>query len=162
MKSLLLTLLSLALFISCKKSNLLDESAFINQVIDGTYNEFHLPDLETTDIPNLLVHKDDKTLLSKYPANPISSFYSDKVSVGIIALWTIESIRITELNNNDEPQARFPSLNPILFDKIAISKDQNELQNIAADKYQDWWSSNKSLQDKLAINPLNDTSIEWK
>lgn len=161
MKTMLLSV-SLLIFASCNKAKEAEKSPFITQLIECTYDERYLPDLSPTDISSLLSHRNDKTILCKYPANPISSFYSDEVTAGMFALWTIESIRITELNNTDQPQARFPSLNPILSDDKDQTKDQNDLQDAAAEKYQDWWSSGMIESEKIKVNPLEETNIVWR
>lgn len=154
--------LSLFIVVACNKSNDTEGDNFINQLENCTYEEWYLPDLALTEISSLLKYRNDKTILCKYPANPISSFYSKDVTLGMLALWTIESIRISELNNTKDPQGRFPSLNPIIVNKENDTKDQKVLQDSAADSYQAWWSSNKSEEEKININPLLDSNLVWR
>lgn len=150
------------MLVACNKSNDTEGDNFINQLESCTYEERYLPELELNEISSLLKYRNDKTVLCKYPANPISSFYSKEVTLGMLALWTIESIRISELNNTNEAQARFPSLNPILRDRDNLMDNQDELQDLAADIYQTWWSSNKSEEEKINSNPLLETKIVWR
>ena len=150
------------LLVCCDKSDETKADTFISQLENCSYEERYLPELELSEISSLLKYRNNKTILCKYPANPISSFYSKEVTLGMFALWTIESIRITELNNTNEAQARFPSLNPILAYRENDIEDQNKLQDLAADIYQAWWSSNKNEDEKLNSNPLLDTKIVWR
>ena len=150
--------------IACEKNDRHDKATeYMDKIESETYSDMFLPDLEPDDISTLLKYRDEKTLLQVFPVNPISSFICDSVTVGIVALWTIESIRISELNGDTSEFTRFPSLNPALFDTTGISVNIFELQDSASKRYYDWWyQSNLILSEKLMINPLYGSDIIWR
>ncbi len=135
---------------------------YMNQVVGETYEEMYLPDLEPEDISYLLTFRNDKSILKKFPVNPISSFLLDSVTVGIIALWTVESIRISELSGDKSAFERFPSLNPMIKDTTGAITNSFSLQEKAAGLYQQWWGKPGLDSDKKQqINPLEKSGIIW-
>lgn len=156
-------LLSVLIWTACKKSeNQNQADQYMNMVISETYNEVYLPDLEPIDITELLKYRNNKTILKKHPNNPISSLIGDSITVGNIALWTIESIRISELNGDTSKFERYPSLNPIIIDTSKTISDVFELQDKVADIYYDWWNNDDfSVSEKINIDPLKTTNYRW-
>ncbi len=149
---------------SCEKNANSDRAVeFIEKVKTGTFDAMFLPDFEPSDIPTLLSYRNDKTVLLKYPTNPVSSFVFDTVTVGIIALWTIESIRVCELNGDSLEFNRFPSLNPRLIDTANFAVNKFEIQDRGSKLYYNWWHQvGLELNEKLKINPLDGSSNKWK
>jgi len=136
---------------------------YMKQLENGTYESYELPLLDKNDIPTLIEYVQNKQIIAKHPTNPISSFICDSVSLGVIAMWTIESIRLTEINNNKSDIYRYPSLNPRLVDTTYTITNKMELQYIASTCYGNWWNkSYKSELSKLNDNPLKNTSIRWR
>ena len=163
MRQIILNVLISALLISCEMINDQNNAdEFMSKVISETYNEMFLPDLEPGDISTLLSYRNNKTILKKFPTNPISSMIGDSVTVGNIALWTIESIRISELNGDTSEFQRFPSLNPMIRDTLHRQMDKFSLQDSASKKYFEWWNNGDlKLGDKLQINPFKGTNLVW-
>lgn len=163
MRLQLIYLLVLIVLLSCEKSyNQSKADDFMSKVVSDSYDEMFLPDLEPGDIDALLEYRNDKTILDKYPANPISSFIGDSITVGIIALWTIESIRITELTGDDSAFERFPSLNPMIRDTVNQHIGNFALQDSVSKKYYEWWNNSALGQkERMKINPLDGTNLIW-
>lgn len=131
-------------------------------VISETYDDFFLPDLEPIDISTLLKYRNDKTILEKFPTNPISSMIGDNITVGNIALWTIESIRISELNGDTNQFERYPSLNPMIIDTTNTITDIFILQDNVASIYYNWWNNTElTVSERININPLESTNYRW-
>ncbi len=156
-------LLSVLIWTSCNKSeNQNQAEQYMNMVISETYDEFYLPDLEPIDISTLLKYRNDKTILEKHPTNPISSMIGDNITVGNIALWTIESIRISELNGDTNKFERYPSLNPMIKDSTNVITDIFILQDKVADIYYNWWNNTElTVNERININPLESTNYRW-
>ena len=124
MRQLVNYLVAVIMLISCEKNDIKNNAdEYMDKVKSETYSDMFLPDLEPQDISSLLKYRDDKTILEKFPTNPISSLIGDSVTVGIIALWTIESIRISELNGDTSAYKRFPSLNEVQISDEKTSTD---------------------------------------
>ena len=130
-----------------------------------------LPQLEWADIQKLLSAGNDSAKISTFPVNPISSYYLKDCYLGIISLWFIESIRISELKNPKQPFEKFPSQNPILIETAKQSVNPEQWHNpnttvmmtTAYKAYQKWWETSKKLTKKEAckINPLAGTGLSW-
>ena len=158
--------LALLLFASCSKSTVLpnaDVDEFIWLLKKNQYTQRQLPEFVSGDIPALLEYRHDRTRISVFPVNPISSFYLEEVSVGVYVLWTIESIRQVH-NRNDELILGFPSLNPILLALNNPEMNEKEIQNAAAKAYYDWWYSHEGQPFSLfsSIDPLEPIGIKWQ
>jgi hypothetical protein len=124
------------------------------------------PKLLWEDIPKLLSIGNNKALINKYPISVLSSSINQDCYTGIVALWFIESIRITELKNSHAPKDEFPSLTPALrhSDNTYQGGGTNtELLDKAYQYYFTWWNEVKSLDKKQAckINPLKNSNINW-
>ena len=152
------------MLLSCEKNDIKNNAdEYMDKVKSETYSDMFLPDLEPQDISSLLKYRDDKTILKKFPTNPISCLIGDSVTVGNIALWTIESIRISELNGDTSVYKRFPSLNPIILDTNSIIANKFSLQDSVARRYYNWWcQTDLSQVEKLQINPLQGSRFVWR
>ena len=164
MRQLVNYLVAVIMLISCEKNDIKNNAdEYMDKIKSETYSDMFLPDLEPQDISSLLKYRDDKTILKKFPTNPISSLIGDSVTVGIIALWTIESIRISELNGDTSAYKRFPSLNPMILDTNSIFTNKFSLQDNVAKRYNNWWSQTDLSQvEKLQINPLQGSRFVWR
>lgn len=164
MKASVISFVLVIILMGCEKNdNQNTATTYMDKIKSDTYSDMFLPDLEPEDISILLLYRNEKTLLQFFPVNPISSFICDSVTVGIVALWTIESIRVSELNGDTSEFTRFPSLNPTLVDTTGISVSIFELQDSASKRYYDWWNQNNLiLSEKLTINPLYGSDIMWR
>ena len=164
MRQIVNYLVAVIMFLSCEKNDIMNNAdEYMDKVISETYSDMFLPDLEPEDISSLLKYRGDKKILKKFPTNPISSLIGDSVTVGNIALWTIESIRISELNGDTSAYKRFPSLNPMILDTNNIYANKFLLQDSVAKRYYDWWSQTELSQvDKLQINPLQGSRFIWR
>jgi hypothetical protein len=135
---------------------------YVTQLKNGSYSRFELPEFVASDIPALLVYRNDTTSIKNVPANPISSFMMMNCKLGMIVLWTIESIRALEINS-ERLIGRFPSQNPILAHRddpsTWVFDDDSHLS--VAKAYYNWWKSNPLFKDKMQIDPLKDTKYIW-
>jgi len=124
------------------------------------------PSLIWEDIPGLLTIGNDSTIVNNYPISVISSGYTKDCYLGIIAVWFIESIRITQLKKIFDPLEKFPSQSP----SFRYISNPEELQNniktmdIAYQAYKIWWEKIKNLDKENAckVNPLESVNLEWK
>lgn len=166
MKTLLKSFLIFALigFSGCEKQS--DNPAvetYINQLISGNYESYDLPEFSTSDIEALLKYRNETTIITDFPHNPISSFWQRECKLGMVVLWTIESIRAVE-NDNEYLIGRFPSQNPVL-----ALRDAPELHMVFDDKshkeaaraYNDWWNSFHPFKGGINIDPLKKTKYRW-
>lgn len=161
----ILTGIAIIILLNHCNNKAFDENAeqYMNQIISETYNDMFLPDLEPADISVLLNYRHNKKILKNHPVNPISSMIGDSVTVGIIALWTIESIRFSELNGDSSEYKRFPSLNPSIKDTLHQYLNKFSVQDSAAMIYYNWWNNKKLTQaEKLKTNPLKGTNLVWR
>ncbi len=140
----------------------------IQMLITNTYplrSEFPL--LSWDDIPILLAIGNNTTPINKYPENLISSFLHDDRYVGIIALWFIESIRITEMKHTMNPMEKFPSLHPsltlIVEGTPQTTPNTPEIMDKAFQAYSKWWDKVKSMEKQKAcrLNPLEGSNLKW-
>lgn len=161
-KSLLL--ITLIAVTGCEKlTDNPEVDAYINQLKSGTYDSYEMPAFSTADITALLKYRDETTMITGFPRNPISSFYQQKCKLGMVVLWTIESVRAVE-SGNEHLIGRFPSQNPVLALRDApelqmVFDDQSQRE--AARAYYAWWNSFFPFQDKCKIDPLKNTKYRW-
>lgn len=90
--------------------------SLIAMLKSNTYNS-RFPLLLWEDIPGLIKVANDTTLISNFPTNSLSSFSQKECYVGVLSMWLIESIRITETKGLYSISGNFPSLNPILINR---------------------------------------------
>ena len=101
----------------------------------------------------------------------------------MIILWTIESIRVVNVNSRIANHGRFPSLNPWLVYRVPpkdfniTETSQNILENYnrwwredkdkdwqtVSDAYYTWWTDgkDKDLNEIMRIYPLQNTNYGW-
>jgi hypothetical protein len=162
-KSLLLILSLFIFHVSCEKQNSNSEvESYITLLRTDQYDAYNLPEFQPSDIPALLKYINDTNSISRFPRNGISSYMQTSCKLGMIVLWTIESIRAIEINS-DRLVGRFPSQNPILALRGNLSRwvfdSRSQLE--AAKAYDDWWHSVHIFTDKMKIDPLKDTPYSW-
>lgn len=132
----------------------------------NSYNS-KFPYLIWDDIPYLLENANDTTILTKFPHNVLSSYSQDSCYLGVISMWLIESIRITESTGTIGYFGNLPSLNPILKYQSRTEfrheiNNQKEMKQ-AYDLYMQWWEEVKNMDSKEAckIAPLEHSELEW-
>lgn len=167
MKYTLLSALLVPLFIlpACERDNQSDVANYVSLLRSNQYSGFFLPDFEPDDIPALLSYAGDTSTINHFPVNPISSRIYMPVKVGIVVLWTIESVRVSELRGDTSEFQRFPSLGPAIGRKSTgevFPADLTRVQDSVLTLYQDWWNDNShSLSDKMQVNPLDKSVYVW-
>jgi len=149
-----------------KKTVRYDTDTLINLLKSNKYpDRIGFPLLYWEDIPGLLTVGNDRTLINHFPINPISSTLVKECYVGIISLWFIESIRITELKKVVHPFEKFPSQIPALryMSNPELTPNNIEYMEKAYQAYQTWWGKIKNMdkEDGCKINPLENTNLEW-
>jgi len=151
--------------ISCEKEA--DNPAvedYISQLRSNTYEAYELPAFLPSDIPALLKYRNETAVITNFPRNGISSYWQQDCKLGMYVLWTIESIRAVETDNN-QLIGRFPSQNPILAlksaEELRLAFDENS-QIEAAAAYYHWWNALYIFTDKMKSDPLEDTDYRWK
>ena len=163
-KSILLVLSLLLVSVSCEKQNTdnPEVESYISLLKSGQYDSYNIPNSDLSEIPVLLKYIYDTTSITKFPRNGISSYMQLKCKLGMVVLWTIESIRAVEIHS-DRLVGRFPSQNPILAFRDNLSKWSFDGKShlIAAKAYDDWWHSIHIFKDKMNIDPLKDTPYTW-
>lgn len=164
-------LLFLFSMISCTKndnneSSNPDVETYIQLLKSNRYDSLSLPAFTYKDIPALLQYRNESTIITNFPHNPISSLYRSECTLGMYVLWTIESIRSVSIQS-DHLIMRFPSQNPILALRASeeikwVSDDASHA--IAADAYFNWWNNSKykSYDDFKNIDPLKTTPYKWQ
>lgn len=138
---------------------------YIIQLRKGEFANAALPDFNSKHIPYLLKYINDLQIITNFPRNPVSSYYEKDCTIGLFALWTIESIRYSSLNS-EILVIRFPTLNSVLVNRSTgeyMKPGHVASQQIAAEAYIKWWEQNK-LNDFTAfhaIDPLYTTPFMW-
>lgn len=130
-----------------------------------------LPELKWEDIPRLLEIGNVQKKIARFPHNPVSSYDQRVCLLGVMALWMVESIRISEGKPLISPQERFPSQNPRLISKKQENvpptlQDQKNIEILqeAYRAYKLWWSQAQKMERKRAVrmNPLSNTGLSWQ
>ena len=138
---------------------------YIKLLKSGSYESYELPPFSSDDIPALLQYRNDELIIHDFPRNGISSLYGPDCTLGMYALWTIESIRAVAIDSN-YLIGRFPSLNPILAfreaDELELI-DDDLAHAVAAQAYYNWWENNKrkDFDTFKNIDPLANTKYRW-
>lgn len=133
---------------------------FIETLKEDNTENLESPKFTVDDISELLDYRNEKSNISKFPRNPLSSFYMEDVEVGMYVLWTIESVRMEAI---DDPNFYlFASLNSRVI-RVSTSEllDQNDILPEVAEAYFAWWNSSITTQEKLEINPLEGMDLNW-
>ena len=168
---LFIVLIPLLAFLSCEeKENKqtkeeIEVEKYVNALKTNQYDDKDLPAFTDKHIDALLKYRNEKDIITKYPRNPISSFYQAECELGVYVLWTIESIRAVVVNS-EFLIGIFPSQNPILNlrDSEFLPIPYNsEAYQILSNVYYTWWTSNKdkTLIETMEINPLENTIYKW-
>jgi hypothetical protein len=119
------------------------------------------------DIPSLLAVGNSRIRINKYPVSPLSSSIQNECYLGIISLWFIESIRISERDNAVALTDKYPSLTPTLYysgtGNGEVTSDTGELIDLTYQAYLRWWSKVKDLDKKDACktDPLANAKTRW-
>lgn len=138
---------------------------FVQQLKQGTYKEYGLPEFEPRHIPDLLQYSNDTTVITEFPRNGISSAWIPEVYLGTYILWTVESVRARAIHSRFLVPGGFPSLNPFLRNKIQEDAHlilSKEAQKAASDAYTLWWNRNLPFDQLKNIDPLAATDYEWR
>ena|SRR4030042_7090022 len=136
---------------------------YINQLKSNQYEPHELPAFKPSDIPALLIYRNETMMITNFPHNGISSFWGPDCKLGMYVLWTIESIRAIEIDS-EYLIGRFPSQNPILALRDAPALElvfDDQSHKDAAKAYYDWWHSIHIFKDKMKVDPLKDTKYRW-
>lgn len=168
----ILLFIILSCFTQCREEDTFeaanDAEAFMHYLKEGKeINYMEIPPFTAEVIPTILQYSTDTQVIQNFPRNPISSAYFPDCTVGLIALWTIESIRLYSQANTDISIGRFPSRNPSLryINQENITPEERErIQLEAAKAYQEWWQqvNRISIPDLMLINPLQETEYVWR
>lgn len=127
-----------------------------------------LPQLKWEDIPSLLNAGNDTSIINRYPVNPISSLTSTDRYMGIVTLWFIECIRLTEQQEEYATRTFYPSQTPFLLyygsDSDKYPANSKELMELTYTEYYSWWQTVKLMDRKEAckINPLENIKVNWR
>lgn len=130
-----------------------------------------LPELKWEDIPKLIEIGNSQKKIARFPHNPISSIDQQVCLLGVMALWMIESIRVSEGKPLISPTERFPSQNPRLISKNQENvtpglQDQHNVEMLqeAYRAYKFWWQKVQNMQRKSAskVDPLANTGLSWQ
>jgi hypothetical protein len=126
-----------------------------------------LPYLTWDDIPKLLAIGNDRTKITTFTRNPISSYYQRDCYLGIYALWLIESIRLSEGKAMLSPFDRFPSQFPILIQneegKYTMAQNTLEEMETAFEAYKKWWevAGISDRKEACGMDPFENTHLYW-
>jgi hypothetical protein len=159
---ILLIIVFTALY-GCKRQGDNEEvKIYIDRLLSGDYVSYELPVFAVTDIPDLLKYRDVTTVITKFPRNPVSSYYQSECRLGVYVLWTVESIR--EVENGSDLILRFPSQNSVLalretHEFMPVTDEQSHREISRA--YYEWWYSSSSFTNKIKTDPLEDTKYIW-
>ena len=124
-----------------------------------------LPELEWEDIPKLLEIANNTNIINKYPTHPLSSMSSVDCYGGIVALWFVEYIRVSEQDKNVRAISKFPYQLPqlIYLGQSNSASNTKEQMLIAYTHYMEWWENSKDTlsQNASMVNPLSNSNIRW-
>lgn len=168
----LFLLVSIIGLIGCDKKDSeeipnLEVEKYIELLKSDQFVSIKIPAFTSNDIPALLKYRNDNQIVTQFPANYISSFAmpEPKYKLGVLVLWTVESIRISSIENSINGE--FPSQNPFIALRNNPSEwvlDYNsQAYSIISQAYFDWWESNKhkGFDQFKSIDPLINTNYRW-
>ncbi|MDH3652076.1 MAG: DUF4943 domain-containing protein [Saprospiraceae bacterium] len=146
----------------------LDVESYIELLKSNQFDSLSIPAFDPSDIPLLLEHRNGSEIVRRFPANPVSSYNPPEQNyrLGVLALWTIESIRVVSIKGQDLVE-RFPSQNPFLEIRNNPSEwildHKSEAYQIIAQTYFNWWETNKHMDfdDFKNMDPLETTTYKW-
>lgn len=168
----LFILVSLVGLMGCNKKDNeetinLDVEKYIELLKSNQFVSGKIPSFTSNDIPSLLKYRNDNQIVTTFPANPISSYAitEPKYKLGVLVLWTVESIRISSVKNSIN--GNFPSQNPFIALRNNPSEwvlDYNsQAYDIISQAYFNWWENNKykGFDQFKNIDPLANTNYVW-
>ena len=144
-----------------------DVENYIELLKANQYDALKLPEFSSNDIPALLQHINDLSVVNKFPCNPISSYAEPNPNyrLSVLVLWTIEYIRVAATDN--KLVFGFPSQNPFVQTKSEpiewITNHNDEIYETIRQAYFNWWNENKHTEFSsfCDINPLLETKYRW-
>lgn len=160
-----------AALLSCDKNNTKiynrDVETYIELLQTNQYEASILPEFSSNEIPTLLQFIHDNSVVNKFPHNPISSYAppNPEYRLGVLVLWTIESIRVTACN--DKHIFGFPSQHPFVQTKSEptewIINHNDVVYDTIKVAYFNWWNDNKNkkFSNFCNIDPLENTNYSW-
>lgn len=141
--------------------------SIVEQLITNRYcSRCFLPELEWKDIPRLLEIANNTNKINKYPIHPASSMWPGDCYAGIVALWFIEYIRVSEQDPGTKGLKRFPYQRPqlvYLANDLSVINTKEQML-MAYSHYKNWWNNVKNMpsQNASMINPLLESDVRWK
>ena len=166
---LFLGLIPLVMLFGCdKKENVhVGVDKYVQLLKSNKYIHSELPTFELEAIDGLLKYRNEKSTITIFPRNGLSSLYQPECMLGMYILWTIESIRVEATNS--KLFGRFPSSNPVLrlrdLSEGLILIDSKEAHQAASNAYNSWWSmrglTGADFNTWLMIDPLEGTKYAW-
>lgn len=112
-----------------------------------------IPKLDKAAIAVLIEHAEDSSVISNYPIPAYAAAYYGPQPVGMIVMYTIESIRIQ--------RSYGASTVPFVRDSAALQRKVTVAE--LAPHYIDWWKKNKdkSADELKQLSPLQGTPFVW-
>lgn len=158
----LLTVLTVVAFTNCSSEELdrnnPEVSLFVKQLKAGTYNMKNekgvdeIPHFTEKDIPELLKHVEDLTIIPSFP--PVYNSNHGKIRLGECMLWTIETIR---LGMPASLGCKMVEANAENYEAIYFLTDDEMLD--AAACYRRWWEGRKYPRTAWTIDPCYDDPL---
>ncbi len=158
-----------------KRGNMVRIDELLSSIKSNTFSNSSTLEIGWQDIPLLMLLIEDTTVISRFPRNLKSKFYLHKNTVGIVAMWLIESIRLNMTRK--KTKGWYASSLPILknIDDIQLDRTTEDgrgfliptnsykKQMQAADYYTNWWQEVRSLEPSKAakIQPIDKNQMEW-
>ena len=144
-----------------------DVETYIGLLKANQYDAIKLPEYSSNDIPALLQHINDFSVVNKFPYNLVSSYapQNPDYRLGVLVLWTIEAIRVAECN--EKHIFGFPSQHPFVQTKSEpiewIINHDDEVYDTIRQAYSKWWKDNedKRFSNFCNIDPLENTNYRW-
>lgn len=162
MRNMPICVIAFLLLLSCDRQEAAPSvvEIFIKNLKEDKAETMETTELSSENISELLTHSDDEQNIYNFTRNPLSSFYLVEVKLGMYVLWTIESIRMKEI---DDPRFYlYASLNPrIISASSGELVDQDVILPDVSKAYFEWWNSSLLLEEKLQINPLDGLDLSW-
>jgi hypothetical protein len=145
-----------------------DVETYIQLIKANQYESSQLPEFTSKDIPALLEYLNDESVISKFPHNPISSYYAPNPDyrLGILVLWTIESIRVAAYDDSNLILG-LPSQHPFVKTRSEpvewITNHEDNAYDVVRQSYVKWWNENKHKKfiNFCRIDPLESTNYRW-
>ncbi|SEW52706.1 DUF4943 family protein [Chitinophaga arvensicola] len=158
MKHLLVALSVVAVSFNACQRKADDGSAaakkYVTQLKADKYPRYDIiPKLDTSAIPVLIQYVNDSSVIQNYPIPSLSAVAYGPQQVGMIIMYTIESIRLQRVNGASS----------IPYARDTTAPDRKLTVAELAPHYVDWWNKNKDkpAEELKVISPLAGTSLSW-